>query len=401
MTYLDEAQKRVTRIIGAIETNRKIPASNKELVRKYVAFMEARGLNPRTVNKNLYCIAVYLRALGHVDILTASRDDIEKAMAQIEHTKYSAFTKQHIKISIKSVYKHFLGEDLYYPKQIAWIKSGMAGRTKKLLPEDILSEDEIIRMLNATASIRNKAIIALLFDSGMRMGELMQMKIKDVDLVNQPAHVVVDGKTGMRKIPIMFSVPYLAQLLNSKTDKKPSSYLWMAEGSWAAHDIRSDYSGIRLMLKSIGKKAGITKRIYPHLFRHSRASYYANRLTEQQLKAFFGWSGDSRMASTYVHLSGRDIDNAILQANGQKPVDNMTEPKLKTKVCSKCRFDNTLDSTYCNRCGAPLDISTAMNAQEAEDRLKSMSAEMMKDPKIVEDIVHAYLLMQAKKGRKA
>ena len=400
MTYLDEAQKRVTRIIGAIETNRKIPASNKELVRKYVAFMEARGLNPRTVNKNLYCIAVYLRALGQTDVLTASRDDIEKAMAQIEHTKYSAFTKQHIKISIKSVYKHFLGEDLYYPKQIAWIKSGMAGRTKKLLPEDILSEDEIIKMLNATASIRNKAIIALLFDSGMRMGELMQMKIKDVDLVNQPAHVVVDGKTGMRKIPIMFSVPYLAQLLNSKTDKKPNSYLWMAEGSWAAHDIRSDYSGIRSMLKNTGKKAGITKRIYPHLFRHSRASYYANRLTEQQLKAFFGWSGDSRMASTYVHLSGRDIDNAILQANGQKPVDNMTEPKLKTKTCSKCRFDNTLDSTYCNRCGAPLDIRTAMNAQEAEDRLKSMSAEMMKDPKIVEDIVHAYLLMQAKKGRK-
>ena len=396
MTYLDEAQKRVTRIISSIELNKKIPDSNKELVRKYVAFMEARGLNPRTVNKNLYCIAVYLRALGQTDVLTASRDDIEKAMAQIEHTKYSAFTKQHIKISIKSVYKHFLGEDLYYPKQIAWIKSGMAGRTKKLLPEDILSEDEIIRMLNATASIRNKAIIALLFDSGMRMGELMQMKIKDVDLVNQPAHVVVDGKTGMRKIPIMFSVPYLAQLLNSKTDKKPSSYLWMAEGSWAAHDIRSDYSGIRLMLKNTGKKAGITKRIYPHLFRHSRASYYANRLTEQQLKAFFGWSGDSRMASTYVHLSGRDIDNAVLQANGMK-VPEQEKPKLTVKLCQRCQFSNMFEATYCAGCGATMDISAAMNAQEAESKMKQYMSDALKDPKLIGDVVHAYLMQQREK----
>jgi integrase len=76
------------------------------------------------------------------------------------------------------------------------------------------------------------------------------------------------------------------------------------------------YDTIRMRLKKLAKKAGIKKRIHRHLFRHSRATYMADYLTEAQMNVYFGWIQGSEMPSVYVHLSGRDIDDAILKANG-------------------------------------------------------------------------------------
>ena len=106
------------------------------------------------------------------------------------------------------------------------------------------------------------------------------------------------------------------------------------------------------------------------------------------------------MAATYVHLSGRDIDNAVLQANGAKIDNSVIEPKLKVKVCSRCQFSNPIESKYCNRCGAPLDATLLMEVQNKETDIRQGIAEALKDPKAIEDIVHAYLLMKAKKGKK-
>ena len=60
------------------------------------------------------------------------------------------------------------------------------------------------------------------------------------------------------------------------------------------------------------------KRIYPHLFRHYRTTRLANVLTEAQLKQLFGWVQVSRIATTYVYLSGRDVDNALLKLHGMR-----------------------------------------------------------------------------------
>ena len=68
------------------------------------------------------------------------------------------------------------------------------------MPEDILDEKKIIKMLRGANSVRDRAIIALLFDSGVRAGELLTMKKKDLDLSSEIAHITVSGKTGMRRI---------------------------------------------------------------------------------------------------------------------------------------------------------------------------------------------------------
>ncbi len=294
-------------------------------------------------------------------------------IAALERTKYSEKTKQNIKVSIKSMYKHFLGNDEFYPEQVRWMNTTLR-ESKRILPEDILTEDEVRRMIEVSADTRDKAIIALLFDSGARIGELLNMRIKDVDLSTEPMHITVNGKTGMRRIPILISAPYLGAYINLQKDRAPTGHLWNVRGSWVNMDRAIDRDGIAKILKVAAKKAKVTKRVNPHSFRHARATNYANKLTEQQLKMFFGWTGGSKMAATYVHLSGRDLDNAILQANGAEIPAKAAEMKLKVIECPRCRYANGPEMIHCGRCGATLEISLAMKEEELRKAVEEAAA---------------------------
>lgn len=392
MSYLDAAARRNEVMINAIEADSNISKENKTLVHKLTEFKQAQGAKDRTISKSLYSLSIFMKLVGKRDLLKLSKEDIAKALSAIERSQYSPATKQSIKASIKVFYKHFLGEDEFYPKQISFIKA-TRDRTRKLMPEDILTEDEIARMIEVSNNLRDKALIALLFDSGARIGEIMNLRVKDVDLSTEPAHIRVNGKTGPRQIPIMFSAPFLADYLNMIKARAPNDYIWTTIGTWTNRSSKADYGAIRKVLKTAGQKAGIKKRIYPHLFRHSRATYYANKLTEQQLKGYMGWAADSAQASTYVHLSGRDIDGAVLVANGIKLPDRVLEPKLKSQMCPRCRYPNTNEAQYCNRCGSALDITTALN----EDRLRNLFLQSSTNPKLVEEVIHEYLMEKYRK----
>jgi ribosomal protein L40E len=110
------------------------------------------------------------------------------------------------------------------------------------------------------------------------------------------------------------------------------------------------------------KKAGIKKRIFPHLFRHRRATYLANHLTEAQMKEFFGWVQGSDMAEIYVHLSGRDVDNALLKVYGINKPETIKESKLKSRICNRCQAENPYSNTLCSKCGYALDEKTRLDA---------------------------------------
>jgi len=121
-----------------------------------------------------------------------------------------------------------------------------------------------------------------------------------------------------------------------------------------------------MILRKIAKRAGIRKKVNPHAFRHARATHLAKFLTEAQMKEFFGWVQDSDMASVYVHLSGRDVDRAILQLYGMQVDEEKEENgKLLPKKCLRCGEINPATNKVCRRCFFPLDGS-AENFLERE-----------------------------------
>ncbi|MEM2661612.1 MAG: hypothetical protein QXS74_09865 [Nitrososphaeria archaeon] len=84
------------------------------------------------------------------------------------------------------------------------------------------------------------------------------------------------------------------------------------------------------------------------------------------------------MAATYVHLSGKDIDDALLKLHGFKPEENKELGKISVKTCSKCNEDNSILSQFCKKCGFPLDTKSIMEIDENRRKLDEFMFEMFK-----------------------
>ena len=187
------------------------------------------------------------------------------------------------------------------------------------LPEELLTSDEIQDLVNAANNARDRALIAALYESNTRIGEFGSLRIKHIvfEIIRETltAVLIVNGKTGMRRIRIVQSAPYLQEWIKQHPHgDDPEAWVWNNLNTLSSsRPVR--YGAFYTMLKVCAEGAGIKKNVHPHLLRHSRSTYLANHLTESQLCYYSGWVMGSNMAATYVHLSGKDIDNSILEMN--------------------------------------------------------------------------------------
>lgn len=192
-------------------------------------------------------------------------------------------------------------------------------------------------------------MIALLWDIGARIGEVGTLRIKDLVFDDIGLIVHLNGKTGPRRVRAVWSIEYLNEWLEEHPERdNPNVPLWFKFNSEPLEILK--YDAIRRRLVKISEKTGIKKKIHPHLFRHSRCTHMANYLTEAQMNLYFGWIQGSDMPSVYVHLSGRDIDDAVLKANGiiqnecarnnnlqSSSEENVIESKIYSMVKSNLR----------------------------------------------------------------
>jgi len=104
------------------------------------------------------------------------------------------------------------------------------------------------------------------------------------------------------------------------------------------------------------------------------------------MNQYFGWTQGSDMPSTYVHLSGRDLDGAILKLNGLKVEENEKEKESTVSKCPRCEKMNPSTGKFCQQCGLPLDQGTAMETEEKRKEMDNIMTillkDLLKDPEI-------------------
>jgi len=307
-------------------------------------------------------------------------DTLERT-ARLLGKPFEEAKKEHdYKVVLRVFYRWLRNCD--YPEETSWIKLKSTNNHK--FPEELLTVEEVNRLVDAAEHIRDKAFIQTLYESGCRIGELLALQIKHVKIDNFGAVLLVNGKTGQRRVRVIVSAPKLQQWIENhplKTD--PNAPLWVTVGTNSRNKVWN-YGTAKEVLKKLVKKAGIKKRVYPHLFRHSRATHLANHLTEAQMKQYFGWVQGSKMASIYVHLSGRDVDKALLKLNGIKVEEDEKEPEFKPKVCPRCKARNSPDAKFCSKCGMCLDESMAVQVDELKLKADKLINELVKNPKVLE-----------------
>ena len=106
----------------------------------------------------------------------------------------------------------------------------------------------------------------------------------------------------------------------------------------------------------IARHAGIEKHITPHIFRHSRITHLIKEQVPESVIKLMMWGNISTdMFRTYAHLTGQDIDSAMLKSYGISVTDNgNAASRLEPVQCPHCRKINPPTSNYCFSCGQRL-----------------------------------------------
>lgn len=374
-------ERRLRRILERI-SNSDIAKENKEKILEFYQELLTQGLSKARLIKYLDTLKTISGFLNKA-FEKVKKEDIARLIRKIEEKGYSEWTKHDFKVILK-IFFRWLRKTEDYPEEVRWIKTGK--KRNNTLPEELLTEEEVKRMVEAATNPRDKALILVLYESGCRIGEILSLAIKNVQLDDYGAQLIVNGKTGMRRVRIIASAPKLAQWLDNHPLKEdPDAPLWVSIGTRDRNSALG-YSAAKAALKDIAEKAGIKKRIYPHLFRHSRATILANHLTEAQLKQHFGWVQGSNMAATYVHLSGREVDNALLKLQGVSTEENKEESEFKVIVCPRCD-ENSPTSKFCSRCAMPFDLKMAVKLDEVKAKADKLLSILTQDPEILDKLL--------------
>ena len=248
------------------------------------------------------------------------------------------------------------------------------------------TEEEILKVLEGTRNYRDKLLVVLLAEAGLRISEMQSLKLKDIELTQQYAKLKVpaDTKTGYRAVFIVKSVPELIRYLdNHKARHDPEAPLFCnVVGNEVKH---LSYGTLYAALTSAFERAGVKKKGGFHTFRRTavRNDLKHGQMSDQILKSKYGWQYNSAMLKVYSKVKEEDLKSATLEANGVIDKEApQRESKLAPKICPRCGTLNPVGARVCVNCFSALNLEVA---HEIEDRREMLDEMLIPIMKVLED----------------
>lgn len=228
-------------------------------------------------------------------------ESFEKAVASDKILSYkkkpfSSESKRDIKIALKIYLKWKLGESRAV-ELIGWFDTHRTAKTP-----DYLKESEVARLYKACKTAKERYTLAVLFDSGARAEEFLNIRYEDIQLPEKGNSFVKItlkeeySKTKGRVISLYWnnSLDAIRDYLKERESIGLKSNDQILDGT---------YDSARFFLMRLGKKI-LNKSLHFHLFRHSSATYYATKLNRQELCYRYGWAFSSNMPDVYISRAG-------------------------------------------------------------------------------------------------
>jgi len=227
----------------------------------------------------------------------------DQIQSRLKGKPYADSTKVDIRKALKVFLRWRLGEAKTL-ELAAWLDTRNRAKTP-----DYLSEQELEKLLKACGTSEQRFIVAVLFDSGARAEEFINIRIEDVTLPEGSRNFVKlalkeeYSKTKGRTISLYWR--HTLEAVRDYVHERVASGLRTGEPLFA-----KNYDAMRMFLARLGRRV-LRRHVYPHLFRHSSATYYASRLNRQELCYRYGWKFSSNMPDIYISRAGmenKDLD---------------------------------------------------------------------------------------------
>lgn len=286
----------------------------QESYRNYLRLEKAVSMN--TIDAYCKDLQKFLdfvkKGKGDVEPADVKQADVRKFIDLINENGMSASSQARILSGIKSFFKYLVAHDILETDPTAMIETP---KTARKLPS-VLSPEEINMLINAidlnsANGYRNRAMLETLYGCGLRVSELIQLRITDVNI--NEGYLKIKGKGDReRLVPIGRSVKdaitlYIHNTRESQTvNKKDENILFLNRRGQMLTRVM-----VFTIIKNLAEKVGLEKKISPHTFRHS----FATHLLEggADLRAIQEMLGHESITTTevYTHLDKEYLRDTI------------------------------------------------------------------------------------------
>lgn len=176
-------------------------------------------------------------------------------------------------------------------------------RKEQTLPT-VLSTEEMEKMIRSTINLKHKAIIMLVYSAGLRLGELLALRIKDID--SKRMQIRVEQSKGKKDRYTLLSKKCLEILREYIKEYRPKEWLIEGEkgGSYSARSVQK-------IVKDVARRAGINKNISVHTLRHSFATHLLENGTDlRYIQSLLGHES-SKTTEIYTHITTKGFDQIV------------------------------------------------------------------------------------------
>lgn len=338
---------------------------SREILREHDKKMEDENLRPATKEQISWTVKRFMVAIEKpVEDITP--EDISEFFANLNS---SETTKNNYKINMKSFFKRIGMEE--NSKSIHLLKK----RALKKLPKKLVDRKILKKMMQVCTNSRDRAMLFTFFETGARKSELLTLRKSDLLADEYGFVVIINGKTGERRVRLIEAAPDLRIWLNDHPDKRPDAPLWVSFAN-KNYGKRIHKESVRHIFQAISERAGVDMHVYPHLLRKSRATELASLgFSETQLNKFFGWEFGSPMPRIYIQRAGVDVDSKLLEISGIKLPEKKKLETLKVD-CEECGKRQSPTASFCYDCGAILSTDAGKQVKNKTSPLRQEMSEL-------------------------
>jgi site-specific recombinase XerD len=281
--------------------------NKQQILEKFNKQLQIENYSKQTVRNYLSALKLFLEYISKINTKKVSDDDIQNYLFYCKtEKKYSYSTMKQVVATISYLYVKIFNEPI--PKAL-----DIKLRKPTHLPT-VLSIKDISKILEVTTNLKHKAILILLYAGGLRLGELINLKIGDIDSEGMRIHI--REAKGKKDRYIMLSENVLKLLRKYYKQYKPKDYIFEGQkgGKYSSKSVQN-------ILKTALKKAEIKKKATVHSLRHSFATHLLDDGTD--IRYIQELLGHKRLETTqiYTHVSSYSINKI------KSPAD-----KLKIKM---------------------------------------------------------------------
>jgi site-specific recombinase XerD len=227
--------------------------------------IKRKGYRDQSIKNYVSCLEKYLNYFSDKPQPKAINEfDIKSYLSQFkEHNTQRAHHS-----AIKCFYKYVV----HQPEKFRYIE--YCKRSRKL--PIVFSVEEMQKLFNFCLNLKHRAIIGLMYSTGLRVGEVINLKIENIDSSRMVINII--NAKGGKDRQVMLNQNLLELLRNYFKEYRPKEYLFNGQNS-----IKYSERSISEFLKNYAEKAGLKKRIYPHLIRHCSFTHLVKSGTDINL----------------------------------------------------------------------------------------------------------------------